>query len=302
MASSVRTLALAGALFAAAAGASAQETPPAEESDIVVTGQDVEAQVRDFVGALTQAPPRGQLSRFERSVCPAAIGLTPSQKQAVVARIRRVAEAAGLELGGPRCVPNVLLMVTPDKSAFLEALARKHDYYFGELTPRQIRRLVREPGPATAWQLQGPPLDSDGVELGQGGEASLPGAEYYVNRTVKSPSRSTAAARPQFKAAAVVVDSRSLDGLTTLQLADYAAMRAFARTDPARLPAGSPPTILKVLEAPMGSEVPLTLTAWDMGFLRALYASPDNLYAASQRSEIRRRMAEEMQEARQKGE
>jgi hypothetical protein len=71
-------------------------------------------------------------------------------------------------------------------------------------------------------------------------------------------------------------------------------MRLFAKTDPARLPASSPATILKVLEAPMGSEVPLTLTAWDLSFLKGLYASGGNLFAASQRSEIRRRVEAEL--------
>ena len=291
----IRRFAL-GAALLAAAPAVAQEPPrQGEGSEIVVTATDVEVQIRDFVDALTQAPPRGQLSRFERRVCPAAIGIPAGQKQAVVSRIRRVAEAAGLKVGGPRCVPNVLLMVTSDKRAFLEALRRKHDYYFGDLTPSQVRRLVREPGPATAWQLQGPPRDSDGVEQSQGGEANLPGAEYYVNRSTRLASRVTPAARPHFQAAAVVVEARALEGLTTIQLADYAAMRAFARTDPARLPAGAPATILKVLEAPMGSEVPVTLTDWDLGFLRALYSSSDNLYAAAQRTEMRRRMAEELE-------
>lgn len=291
----VRGLALGAALLAAPAAAQESARPGGEGPDIVVTATQVEEQIRDFVEALTQAPPRGQLSRFERSVCPAAIGLSAGQKEAVVSRIRRVAQAAGLEVGGPRCIPNVLLMVTSDKRAFLEALRRKHDYYFGDLSPGQVRRLVREPGPATVWQLHGPPLDSDGVELSQGGEASLPGAEYPVNRTTRQASRVTAAARPQFQAAAVVVEAGALDGLTTIQLADYAAMRAFARTDPARLPAHAPATILKVLDAPMGSEVPVTLTDWDLGFLRALYASSDNLYAAAQRSEMRKRMAEELE-------
>jgi hypothetical protein len=299
MAGLIRGIALGGALLFAAAGAAAQDgaPPPAGESDIVVTGQDIDQQLRDFVGALTQAPPRGQLSRFERAVCPAAIGLPPGQKQAVVTRIRRVAQAAGLEVGGARCIPNVLLMVTSDKRAFLEALARKYDYYFGDLSLKQMRRLVHQPGPATAWQLEGPPLDADGVELGQGGEA-----EYSVNRTNRMPSRVTEAARPQFQAAAVVVEARSLAGLTTIQLADYAAMRAFAHTDPARLPAGSPPTILKILDAPMGSEVPVTLTAWDISFLKALYASSANLHAASQRAEMRRRMAKDLQRAQERGE
>jgi hypothetical protein len=290
MAALVRFLAAAGAL-AFAAGLAAQETerPP----DILVTGQDVDRQVRDFVGALTEAPPRGQLSRFERRVCPAAVGLSPTQKAAVAERLRRVAEAAGLDVAGASCTPNVLLIVTGDKRAFIESLEREYPYYFGDMTSAAVRRLARSPGPAAAWQIQGPPLDAEGLEMPRApGGAS--GADYYVNRTTRTGSRITAAARPRFQAAAVVVEQRSLDGLTTTQLADYAAMRAFARTDPERLPASSPATILKILEAPMGSEVPLSLTPWDLSFLKALYAGTGKLFAASQRSEIRERVAKDM--------
>ena len=69
------------------------------------------------------------------------------------------------------------------------------------------------------------------------------------------------------------------------QVADYAAMRIFARTDPAKLK-GSAPTILDILEAPMGSAVPVTLTDWDLGFLRSLYASHGRQYANRQRKEM----------------
>jgi hypothetical protein len=78
-------------------------------------------------------------------------------------------------------------------------------------------------------------------------------------------------------------------------LADYAAMRLFARLNPAKLPAPSPPTILSVLEAPMGSEVPITMTEWDVGLLRGLYASSSNLRASGQRSQISQQVIKELE-------
>ena len=74
--------------------------------------------------------------------------------------------------------------------------------------------------------------------------------------------------RPHFIAAVVVVELDALGGLTVTQLADYAAMRAFARTDPRRLKGTGAPTILSAIEAPMNSPVPLTLTEWDLAFLQ----------------------------------
>jgi hypothetical protein len=267
----------------------AQETgQPDGDRDIVVTGiADVERQLTDFVGALTQMPNGGQLSRFETAVCPTAVGVSAAQKDAVVARMRVVAKAAGLAVAGSCCVPNVLLVVTADKRAFLEALRVKHGYYFGEMPASAIRKLIAEPGPAAAWQVDGPPLNADGQEMATNNGVA-------VNRTTRSGSRLSAGARPQFAAAAVVVESKALEGLTTTQLADYAAMRAFTRADPSKLPA-SAPTILTILEAPMDSEVPITMTTWDLAFLRSFYAAPPNLTAAAQRSQVRRGVKQELE-------
>ncbi|HEX8124927.1 MAG TPA: hypothetical protein VF548_05030 [Allosphingosinicella sp.] len=291
----LRVLLSAAALGLAAAPAAAQDSPqPSDAADILVTGQNVDDQIKDFVGALTQAPPRGQLSRFETKVCPTAFGLQPGQRDAVLARMRVVAKAAGLDVGKPGCIPNILLIVTPNKRAFIEALDRKYDFYFGEMSNGDVRRLARSPGPAAVWQVQGPELTGDGDEASHSGDGALPGADYAVNRTTRPQSRVSASGRPQFQAAAVVIEQGALDGLTTIQLADYAAMRAFARTDPAKLPASSPATILKVLETPMGSPVPLTLTKWDLSFLKGLYAATGNLYATSQRSEIKERIERDL--------
>jgi hypothetical protein len=269
-------------LHAASAGAAPPEEKavPERNGDIVVTGtRDMEGQVRDFVGALTVTSSGGQLTRFEAAICPAALGVSASAKQALAARIRTIAKAAGIAVGKAGCTPNVLLVVTPDKAGFIDALSRKHPDYFGKMSAREIRKLAAAPGPAAVWHVDGPPVDADGAELGDKGDG------IYLNRTTRSGSRLTAAARPQFGAAAVVVEAKALDGLTTTQLADYAAMRAFSRSDPSRLPGTG-----------MGEEVPITLTAWDLAFLRSLYAAPANISAAAQRFGIRRGVEKQLEE------
>jgi hypothetical protein len=268
----------------------AQEPPSAEASqEIVVTGdRNVDRQASDFVAALIGRAPSAQLARFEWAVCPAAVGFTATQKEAVERRLRAVAEAAAIPVGKPGCTPNAILILTDDKTAFLDALARRHPEYFGSLSSSAIRRLARAPGPTAAWQLQG--------KVNARGVAIVPDqiTGVAVNRTTDPGSMITAAARPVFEASALVVERRALDGLTTTQLADYAAMRLFARTDPDRLADVTAPTIVKILDAPMGSPVPITLTKWDLGFLRGLYAGQNNLYSGAQRSEIRRGVVEEL--------
>lgn len=293
------------ALLLAASGASdkaaAQDIPkPSDGEQIVVTAnRDVKREIRDFVGALTSAPVRGQLSRFEWKVCPGVLGVAPSQKEKLVTRMRRVAKAATIPLAREACTPNVLLVVTEDKKKFIEALNSRYPEFLGGMTRGQLRRLLQAPGPAAAWQVDGPPLNADGKPLGVARamiEKQQPDADgsFYMNDTSRSGSRVGPGARRHFQAAVVVVESKALDGLTTTQLADYAAMRAFARMDPADLPAGGQPTILKVLEAPMGSPVPVTLTALDLGFLRGLYGTNGNLYAGAQRSDIRKAIEAEL--------
>jgi len=75
----------------------------------------------------------------------------------------------------------------------------------------------------------------------------------------------------------------------------------FVRTDPKQLHAAASDTILGVLDAPMGSAVPLTLTAWDLSFLKALYASNKNSYAEYQRSEMQALMRRELDKAQTAG-
>lgn len=276
----MRLLLLATALLAAPAVAQ-------NDGPIVVIGQrDVERQIESFVGALTPASPRGQIARFETAVCPAAFGMPDAQRAAVRDRIRLVAKGVGLDVGAPDCKPNLLVVAATDKTAFVKALGKDHHYMFGDRTPSQVRSLIAQPGPATAWQVQ-TMLNADGRPIGN--EADVP-----VNRSTRKASRIAAPARPAFMAAVVVVESAALDGLTTTQLADYAAMRALARIEPERIDAAAPATILRVLDAAADSEVPVTLTQWDFSFLKGLYSSPNNLYAPSQRSEIGRAMEQDL--------
>ncbi|WP_439566920.1 hypothetical protein [Sphingopyxis sp.] len=273
------------ALLAAAllpAPVAAQDNTP-----IVVIGQrDIEQQIESFVGALTKTSPRGQIGRFETAVCPAAFGMADAQRAAVRDRIRAVAQGVGLDVGAADCTPNLLVVVAGDKTAFIKALGKDHNYMFGDRTPAQVRKIVAEPGPATAWQVQ-TIVNADGRPIMNEGDLA-------INRSTRNPSRIAPPARPTFVAAVVVIEGAALEGLTTTQLADYAAMRTLARIEPARIDAAAPATILRILDAAADSEVPVTLTQWDFSFLKGLYSIPNNLYAPSQRSEIGRAMEQEL--------
>ncbi|HXG81059.1 MAG TPA: hypothetical protein VNJ05_04585 [Sphingomicrobium sp.] len=270
-----------------AASAFAQSLPPpTEPSEIVVEGsKDRDRQVRQFVDALTDAPIGGQLSRFDWEVCPVAVGLTEPHNGAVARRMRAVAEAAGIRTAPDGCKPNALVIVADDKQDLIEALWRQYPAYFTDPQGRRSKPAIT-PGPATAWHVERV-SDPDGVTSPQ--DLIY---KFYVTTTTDS-TRLLPATRPHFAAGILVVERKALTGLTAVQLADYAAMRIFARTDPARL-TGNEPTILTILDRPMDAMVPVTLTEWDLGFLKGLYASRDRQYASRQRHEIETRMRKEL--------
>jgi hypothetical protein len=279
-----------GAMVSNAAPAQQAANAPAEEQDIVVTGRDLDKDISDFVGALTPSQVSGTLSRFEFEVCPGVAGVGPEQKAAVVKRMRVIAKAAGLKVAGGTCAPNVQLIVASDKKVLLKGLLQRYPAYFTGLEPSAMRKIMKEPGSAAAWHIRGDPLDGDGMVITENSGGAL------INRTTRTASRITPVGRVPFAAAVVVVESKALEGLTTTQLADYAAMRAFARIDTEKATTTNAPTILKVLDAPDDAEVPITMTEWDLAFLRALYDSDPNAYAATQRSEIKKRLGKELEE------
>lgn len=279
--------ALAGAQIAVAAPA----IPPAapETSEIVVQGvRDREKQISDFIRQLTPAPSGGQLGRFETSVCPAVAGLPQEQAEFIAQRIRRVAAAAGMPVASGRCDPNVILIVTSNKSALVKRLARNRTDYFPSARNNYDFKSLEDPhSPVAAWQIEGTRGD-DGKDLDQDMDGSSVGRSgLYVRKTIEPATRLMPATRQYFAAAVVIVQADALVGLTTTQLADYAAMRAFVRTEPDKLRDLASNTILNVIEAPMGTPIPLTLTPWDLSFLKAYYASQLNNYASRQRSEMK---------------
>jgi hypothetical protein len=281
------SLMLAG--VAAAANAQPANPQPNGSEAIVVEGiRDREQTIRDFVGALTPAPIGGQLSRFDWAVCPAAVGLGGAQDAAVVERMRKVAQAAGVRTAKPGCKPNALLFVTRDKTALIEGLHRQYPAYFSQMSRSDVHRLAKSKGPAAAWQVEGL-LSADGIPV----KRDIVTGQYIYEAT-DVPSRIRPSTRPNFVASILVVEAGALKGLTLTQLADYAAMRTLARTDPKELKTVAAPSILTVLEAPMNSAIPITLTQWDLSFLKALYSSDPNSHATSQRGEMRRLISKEL--------
>jgi hypothetical protein len=276
--------------LAVQAAASTPPPPPQNQQAIVVQGRrDVQRQIHDFVKALTDVPPAGQLSRFDFTVCPVAVGLSRPQNAEVADRMRAVADAAGIKVGKPACKANVLVVVSNNAQKFVDWLKDEEPKYFIGVTPKE-KGLLKHVNHAAAWHIEGR-TDQDGVNVTRDLDSGM-----FISSRTDIPSRISTNDHPSFEAAIVVLDGRSLGGLTVVQLADYASMRAFAKTDPSRLANPAAPTILTLLDTPMGSAVPITLTEWDLAYLKALYGSTTNRLAGQQTGEMQQRMAQDLKD------
>jgi len=287
-------MALIAGVALALASASAQQpapAPPAEDSIVIQGVRPGKRQVRDFVKALTDVRSYGQISRFHVPVCPVAMGLAPVQNERIAGRMRRVAAAAGISVAPAKCSPNAFVIVAPDKAAAITELNRRFPAYFSQMSSREVRTLAEGNAPAAAWQVKGL-LTADGELAGRATTS-----DAYIVKSVNTPSRIKAASMPTFTASVVVIDVKSAAGLTVTQLADYAAMRTFADLEPQRMAAVGVPTILAVLGAPDDRALPVTVTHWDVAFLKALYATDNSYLAGYQRGDMEQLVKKEVEQS-----
>jgi hypothetical protein len=207
--------------------------------------------------------------------------------------MRRVAEASGIGVARAGCTPNVFVIVARDKKSAIDELDRRFPTYFTGMSSKEVHDLASSAAPAVAWQVRSR-LSADGELL----EKPV-GTDTYRVQGTYNPSRIRTSTMPTFVAAMVVVDIGAAAGLTTTELADYAAMRTFVATDPDRVVRTGVPTILGVLAQADDKPLPVTLTYWDLGLLKALYSTDNAYYARYQRGEMERAVKEELGRSRE---
>ncbi len=273
------------------AAAQSPSTVDGKSGNIIVVGRDKatrDRQIGDFVEQLTPSRNGDPVARFgDAGLCPHVVGLSSANNRAIVARMRRVATAIGIRTAASDCGNSDLLVIfADDKNAVVDLLRQRDPTLFHTILGDPIK-IDAKPGPAVSWHIKGL-ISRDGMPVAPGNGGPI------MTSTIASRSRIQASFRPVFLMSVVVIEYRGIEGLTVRQVADYVAMRAFTDTDSVVLKNGNPPTILTVLDAPMGSETPLSLTTWDMSFLRGLYTVQPHSFAGSQRNDIGRRMKRDL--------
>lgn len=263
----------------------------AEPDDIVVTARptpsdiEVDRQARSISqvnGSILHEP----LGRFRSRVCPGVIGLSVEMAELLVGRIRYNAERIGVPTADASvCRANIILNFSRDGKAEVESLARTQSHVFAELTTAEVKELLAETGPVRAW--------ANTVTRSRHGD-SIRGRKTLVDPPVLNVANSHShiflAHRLDIDSAVVMIDVAAIDGLTLDQIADYATMRAFARTRPpeANAPAD---TILTLFDPDAGA--PRGLTGFDLAYLKSLYSTYDSARAITAIAATSRALREE---------
>jgi len=254
---------------------------PSDDEILVVSDQDADRVRREFVKAMALPSAYDQLGRFEDPVCPVVLGFKAPYGTVVADRMRRVADAAGIKVARDGCKPNVYLFVVRDKASLVRGLSRSASSVFGYRDdPAYAERavLASASAPSVAWQVL-QYRASDGSVAYR--ERLRSNSRDSVLKLTTTASRIVSPLRVEFGASVMVIEAKSLLGADLRQLSDFAAMQLYAHTEPQMASEQKAPTILTLLDdATTGRPAPLSITQWDLAYLKALY-SFSNMYRAN---------------------
>jgi len=287
-------LTAAAALMLAAAqsgGAAAPEAAPSASTEqpttvegVVVTAAPRET-ISEFIREIAEPARRGgKLARWNRTICPATLGLQRKYAQYMNDRLAAVAIESGLKVGRPGCRPDILIIVSSETEKLLAEMAEDHKDLFAvrrwsyERTSsggsQSFESFIQSERPVRWWHVaEEVPADGRGF-----------GSDDKTVRVEATRLRSTM--REDFAFVIIVVDARQAEGVGYQAIADYVAMVSLAQLNP-DVNSTQVPTILNLFERKGTPEAPTGLTDWDKAYLRSLYGTrADAPDARSQRGRI----------------
>lgn len=262
-----------------------EDTPP-DESEIIVEGNkpadDQKKIVNKAIRAIMRPEGEDQYARFESPVCPSAIGFPEAIGEAIEDRIRIVAEVGKAGAAPQGCQPNLHIVLADDGPEMIRKVRSKKRGAFGRMQPSERDRIANGPGPVYNWHAVVPVSSENGQPAG---------GFLFSNVT----SRILKTVTQNITHAVVLVERDAANGMTAIQLADYAAMRGMLRVNGSGESAIGGETILSLFDAgTTPEEQPPSLSQWDLVLLRSLYAVRADRSADRQRSAMARVIVEDL--------
>jgi hypothetical protein len=229
------------------------------------------------------------LALYQKKVCPGVTGLPQDLAELVVARIRYNVERAGLKVArNGNCSANLVVSFVLNGQKALSKYAHKTTGLLAKVPVHERKKLLRDPGPVHAWTITAL-RTRDGMAVQQD-----PHDHFYVVRSQSANSLFLLVSRREIEISVVVIDIPAIDGMSAVQIADYATMRGLAKT----LPVSGDSTYSTILslfdpDAPHPAE----LTTFDLAYLRTIYSNAPNLIAAAKLGGVKYEMRKQIEDA-----
>jgi hypothetical protein len=255
-----------------------------------------------------------QIGRWHDNVCPATEGLQPLFNEFVSRRIVSVARMVGAPtVRAGHCQRNVEILFTPNPQEQLDYVA-KHEPQLLGFAAGSLRKLRTVEHPVQAWYVTRTHSDAritagSGVRMGhdpsfsqamsweinhynpdaslplQQGPIDMPGDVIHGS----SNSRLKTEVSSQFVNVLILIDSRQANQYALGVIADYVAMLVLTHTSLGGC--NELPSVTDLLSQDCGTrEKPQGITAADLAYLKALYASSLETNTSLARGEIHDRM------------
>ena len=308
-------------LMAGGTHASAEIAAPSESVTVTATKS------REVLGKFAKAfetPTKltGKIARWQRRVCPVAVGQEPAFTRFITQRVKYIALAAGAPVNTEAsCIPNIEIVFTATPQALLDNVRKNDPEYLGYAqSSAQKGALATVTRPIQAWYTTetvdfngkrrpdsgGGDPDSTGSTFDQANEAA--GPEFDVRglgmqtsikglpQYMTSGSRIDDGIHSGFSHILIVIDSTKLAGQKIVPLADYISMLALTQLN--SLDACQQlPSIVNILAANCGHAAD-GLTQFDLAYLQGLYRMGAGRLPVLQRNEIADTMTEILAKAK----
>ncbi len=277
--------------------------PRSSDEDIVVTGnKTTKAEIADFIRTTIATPKGGrydgQYARFAQAVCPKVVGLSAENKRQVEKRMRGVAKAADMPVAKEDCKPNVFVMVVSDGNEAVSMVRKKRSRLFGNMPQYERERIAKSGGPAYAWKrIQASSAETGALQNSDdteplpvvGATTEVPVMRSNVKSRIKRTIKQT------MTHSFVLLEKDALVDLTTIQIADYAAMRSYIDTRDSQTDQAPGYSILALFDSPQTNQkIPNSISEMDLMLLSSLYNSPSDVSASKQSAAMLHRFEKEL--------
>ena len=274
------------ALVASLALVAAPQTPgvAAQDADrladLIVDGRRIEETARAFVEEIGAPPPGTRPGRWNSAICISVTGMQERYAQYLIDRVAIVALDVGVEVQGPGCKPNVIILATDDGPGLAGHLVEEVGLGFRpadsstNLHRPALNHFRTSDAPVRWWHVTMPVSPETGqVAANFRGRDEPPSVRLDAPiLRVRDISRMRSGVRYDIAWTIIILDMGRMDGAPFGAVADYVALASLTQLDPFADMSGED-TVLNLFR---DGRTVTGLTDWDRAYLTALYTAATN--------------------------